>query len=429
MIIINIGNSYSRVTGLTASEFGKLRKLLSYRVETYGLTSPRYLIYKRGNFPTGLLPSVKKFVIDLKRPYSLKDTRNKLGHARVPLSLKKRVEPYPWQLKAATIASKYSRAGIVAATGTGKSLAMALIIDELKLRTLIVVPNIEIRRQLHSSFIALFGWNYDRYITILNIDSPALRQADHYDMLIIDECHRAAAKTYRMLNKKYWNGIYRRYFFSATFFRNDNNEQLLFEGVCGQIKYELPYRAAVTDGYIVPVDAYYFKLEKRPVEGYTWAQVYKELVTKNTGRNALIARTLEMLKENGRSSLCLVKEVAHGESLSAISNIPFANGQDESSRDYIKQFNSGKIPCLIATTGILGEGVDTKPCEYVIIAGLGKAKSAFMQQIGRAVRKYPGKESAKVILFKDTSHKWTRKHFNAQAKILREEYGVKPIEI
>ncbi len=72
----------------------------------------------------------------------------------------------------------------------------------------------------------------------------------------------------------------------------------------------------------------------------------------------------------------------------------------------------------------MGEGIDSRPCEFVVVAGLGKAKSAFMQQVGRAVRTFPLKETAKVFLFRDTSHKWCLKHFNEQVKILREEYGV-----
>jgi superfamily II DNA or RNA helicase len=124
-----------------------------------------------------------------------------------------------------------------------------------------------------------------------------------------------------------------------------------------------------------------------------------------------------------------VKEVKHGYAIQEIFNAPFANGQDDITRAYIGAFNKGEVKGLIGTTGILGEGVDTKPCEYVIIAGLGKAKSAFMQQIGRAVRTYPGKESAKIILFRDASHRFTLRHYRAQAKILKEEYGVTPIKL
>ena len=82
-------------------------------------------------------------------------------------------------------------------------------------------------------------------------------------------------------------------------------------------------------------------------------------------------------------TLTLVKEINHGKALSVLSDSPFSNGEDEESRKYIELFKEARIKTLIGTTGVLGEGVDTKPAEYVIIAGLGKSKNAFMQQVGR----------------------------------------------
>jgi superfamily II DNA or RNA helicase len=52
-----------------------------------------------------------------------------------------------------------------------------------------------------------------------------------------------------------------------------------------------------------------------------------------------------------------------------------------------------------------------------------------MQQCGRGFRRYEDKESCKIILIKDSSHKWTKQHFKAQCKILEEEYGVIPLKI
>jgi superfamily II DNA or RNA helicase len=128
-------------------------------------------------------------------------------------------------------------------------------------------------------------------------------------------------------------------------------------------------------------------------------------------------------------TLTLVKEIAHGKALEKLSGVPFVNGQDAESRQYIADFNAGRLKALIGTTGVLGEGIDTRPCQYVIVAGLGKAKSAFMQQVGRSVRKYPGKETAKILIFKDKSHKWLANHFNAQKKILIDEYGSAPAKL
>jgi superfamily II DNA or RNA helicase len=267
------------------------------------------------------------------------------------------------------------------------------------------------------------------YIRIENIDSTALNKLTGFDCLIIDEAHHSAAKTYRKLNKTAWKGIYYRFFMTATPFRNDNEETLLFESICGQVVYTLAYTEAVKSKRIVPVEAYYIEVPKKKTDAHTWGQVYSQLVVNNEDRNMQIALIALRLNSECIPTLILVKEVKHGELLSNMTGLPFANGKDEETREYIQQFNAGKIKALIGTEGILGEGVDTKPCEYVIIGGLGKAKSAFMQKVGRAVRAYVGKESAKVVLFCDKSHKFTLKHFKEQCKILKEEYQVTAIKL
>lgn len=336
------------------------------------------------------------------------------------------IKPYRWQEHAVDVATLCGRGTIGATTGSGKSLVIALIAHALQVKTLVVVPSLEIKKQLIASLSERFkdmSW-----IDVENIDSSAL-DSGAYGCLIIDEAHHGAAKTYRNLNKMVWGSIYHRFFLTATPFRNDLEEELLLESLTGDIIYNLDYKQAVESEYVVPVEGYFIEIRKQKTEAYTYAQVYSELVVNNTIRNLLISNLILKLDASNKSTLCLVREVRHGKLLADMTGVPFVNGEDEESRQYIRQFNSGGINTLIATTGIMGEGVDTKPCEYVVIAGLGKAKSQFMQQVGRGVRIYPGKETAKVILIKDKSHKFLTRHFNAQVAILKDEYGIKPLKL
>lgn len=428
MVTIRIDNSYSQIIGLKTEDFRKLRKLLSYSPNsnasyyTGGYSYVTYLLDKKGFFPTGLFDKVNEFLMESNIPRSITDIRMPPRTNTGSLTLKKEVSTRVWQRIAVNNAMHTERGGIVAPTGTGKSLVIALLVGRLNVRTLIVVPTLEIKKQLSNSLTELYGANPN--IVVENIDSSALKTAKDFDCLIIDECHHAAAKTYHKLNRSVWNGIYYRFFLTATFFRNQENEQLLFEGIAGQPIYRLSQKEAVEKGYIVPVEAYYYDLPKQETDAYTWRQVYDELVVRNSGRNVLISSLLFNLNKDRQSTLCLVKEIAHGKKLSELTGLPFASGEDDTSKRFIQEFNTGKIKCLIATTGVCGEGIDTKPAEYIIIAGLGKAKSAFLQQIGRGVRTYPGKESCKVVLFRDKSHKFTLRHFNVQRRILLEELGI-----
>jgi superfamily II DNA or RNA helicase len=430
MLIVTINNSYSKISGLSVSQDKAVREELSYLVggssSFFSKYGPRRksLLSKAGEFPTGVLEKVLYFFKASRLKYTLKDSRIRPAQI-LNSSFRSTIVPYEAQVEAVAAAVTYGRGSISMPTGSGKSLVIALIAHELRVKTLVVVPSLEIKRQLTESLQSVF--TDTSWITVENIDSANLKVARGYNCLIIDEAHHVAAKTYQKLNKSAWSGVYYRFFLTATPYRNDPEEMLLYEAIAGQSIYNLTYDEAVKNKYIVPVDAYYIESPRQETDAYTYAQVYSELVVNNNIRNRLIADL--MFNIPPAPMLCLVREVKHGEILSSMTGVPFVSGADESSRQYIEQFSSGVITSLIGTTGILGEGIDTKPCEYVIIAGLGKAKSQFMQQVGRGVRRYETKESAKIILIKDKSHKFLTRHFNAQSAILNKEYGVKPIKL
>lgn len=422
----------SKVEGLNREQLSGLKELLSYDLDPQAVffsgshRTKAYLIDKYGKFPTGLLPIVKTW---------LRGTLHHVSDARIRPSLdpslfsnyKLCFEPYNEQLEAVRAAKVHCRGTFSMVTGSGKSYTMAMLVKELGLRTLIVVPNLNLKTQLTATFKAIFRDLSN--ITIENIDSPALATATDYDCLIIDEAHHVAASTYRKLNRKAWTGIYHRYFFTATPYRSNDEEQLLMESISGKIIYTLGYEKAVSQGLVVPMEAYYIDVPKREVEGYTWAQVYNELVVSNVARNQIIGNLIAQLHFTGKSTLTLVKEIKHGEALSELTGAGFANGQNEDCQMLIEAFSAKKLTTLVATTGVAGEGTDTKAAEYIIIAGLGKSKNQFVQQCGRGFRRYPGKETVKVIIFRDLSHKWAKAHFKAQVKILRDEFGVIPVKL
>jgi superfamily II DNA or RNA helicase len=436
MITIDIENSFSTITGLSIQQHNELKKELSYDMNG----SSKYmqsqfghrtvsLLTKKGKFPTGLLYYAVLLLKKSSVKYNTIDHRIKPEPFKGLYKLSLPVIPYPEQDRAVEVALHHHRGIISAPTGSGKSVIMAILVNKLQLKTLIVVPTLELKNQLRTSFKSWFGETSN--IVIENIGATCLETMSNFDCLIIDEAHHVAAKTYRDLNKGAWKGIYYRFYFTATPFRSRDEERLLFESVAGRVIYSLSYRQAVEKGFIVPVEGYFYEIERTKVSGNlnSWFSVYNELVVKNHNRNALIASLLSHLKGNSVSTLCLVKEIEHGQILSEMSKVHFANGKDKDSTDLIKFFSEGKLKALIGTNGIVGEGVDTRAAEYIIIAGLGKSKNQFMQQIGRGVRVYPGKDSCKIITFLDKSHKWTRDHFSTQVKILREEYGCEIIKL
>lgn len=433
MIELIIDNSECQVKNLPNDHLSKLKKILSYQISANanyytGYHNPtRYLIDKRGVFPTGLLYLVKRYIKENEVSVSILDrrTKPKINHNLFKLTLP--FKPYKEQHLAVESLKSYSRGIIAAPTGAGKSVIIAMMINYLQVPTLVIVPSLELKRQLTKSLKDFFGETKD--IVVENIDS-ADNIKRQFDCIIIDEFHHSAASTYRKLNKKMWNSTFYKYGLTATPFRSQDNERLLLESVLSKIIYKIEYTKAVEAKMIVPVEAFFIEVPKTIPKGNTgnWAAMYSELVVNNEVRNEMISVVIKKLQKANISTLTLIKEINHGNNLRALTGVPFINGeeQDNIRRIVLLEYLIGLNRSLIGTFGVMGEGVDTKPCEIVIVAGLGKSKNAFMQQVGRAFRTYEGKTSAKVIIFKDRSHKWCLNHFREQCKILRTEYGIEP---
>lgn len=431
-----VGNSVSQVLDMTKEEHSRLREVLSYTVDaqtqhfsrTYN--PKRYLIDKRGMFPTGLLKLVCKtfpnILVEDKRvqpkgrPWTFMFDPTKSG-----------IAPYVDQIQAAHRAAQAHRGMIVMPTGSGKSIAMALLVQHLQVKTLIIVPTLALKTQLTEDFRKYFGPTPN--IVIENIDSGDLPGHRKFDCLIVDECHFSAAKTYRDLNAKSWGDIYYRFYLTATPFRSREEEQILLESITGEKVFELTYKRAVEAGYVVPLQVFHKALPLTQMKGNvrSWHSVSSELIVNNIARNEAIVKIAQSLDTAGKSTLILVKEVKHAENLRKLFaakglEIAVASGENDNNRELLLEFNLKHRKTLIAT-GVLGVGVDTKPCDFVILAAGGKSRPQLMQNIGRCLRTYPGKTTGTAILILDRSHKFLVKHFNEVQKALAEEYGLKSV--
>lgn len=491
MIKITVGNSYSTISNLTKEQLQTLQDNLSVKSEGYGFfhigpkTFPkcylkngtvwvwdikgipcrvvnsrfrpytslsevkniignkrekvfakgniytcRPLINRKGEFPTGLLKQAWKCVETFEKAVQWVDDRPRPKPTPGMFKLKLgKITPYPEQIEAANACAKWHRALLSMPTGSGKSITAALIINQLQVKTLIVVPTLNLKFQLSETLKELFGDL--SYITICNIDSPELETAKDYDLLIVDESHHSAAATYQRLNKKAWTGIYYRVFLTATPFRTKTEEQILMEAITGPLAYKLTQKDAVDRGLILPVEVYYYNLPKTKMRGNTrdWREVYSELVVKNEYRNKLIVNLITNLNDVGQSSLTLIKEIAHGQELSGFSGAAFVHGQAEDGKELIEWFSDGRLKSLIGTTGVVSEGIDTKAAEWLILGAGGKSPVSLCQSIGRGVRKFGNKTSCKVVLFRDESNAFLLKHFDEQLNTIRTLYDIEPCEL
>lgn len=443
MITITIGNSLSKITGITAEQFKKLRELLSYieSENTYFnpyANRPKYLITKRGEFPTGLLYLVQGFFHQAQIQVLLQDSRIRPAPRKTPFVAEIKYKPYPEQFQAAQMAKSLSRGIICAPTGVGKSAMCTLMIQELQVNTLVVVPTLELKRQLTLTLKDAFGASnvggLGKAIAVENIAALDLnKELKGYDCVIIDEFHHSGASSYRKLNLKCWKGVYYKFGLTATPFRSKDTERLLLESVLSKVIFKVDYQKAVDSGYIVPLEVYVVTLPKIKCGAKVYAGVYSELVVNREDRNILIAKILARLGASQRSTLCLVKQIEHGKILQELALqeglvVDFVKGENDDNQEVLSNFNQGMKP-LIGTMGVVGEGVDTKPTEFAILASPMKSKNLFMQCVGRTFRRFPGKDCAKVIMFLDPSNKFMKAHHKACVEYLLEEYGVTPSDL
>jgi len=164
---------------------------------------------------------------------------------------------------------------------------------------------------------------------------------------------------------------------------------------------------------------------------YKYHELYKLYISENEERNQKIITQANDLVASKMSTLILVKEIEHGKLLeSEIQDCVFVNGQEESQFNYnaIEAFNEGHIRSLVGTS-VIGEGVDTKGADAVILGNGEKAKTKIMQNIGRVVRLKKGKEFGLVYDYDDTGQKIIKKHSNARKNIVKKWFNEKPIPI
>jgi len=104
----------------------------------------------------------------------------------------------------------------------------------------------------------------------------------------------------------------------------------------------------------------------------------------------------------------------------------YLNGDDplELREKVKKEFIEKKIPCLIATA-IFGEGIDIPSINTLINARFQKTEIQTTQGIGRALRKFPGKEKADVYDFLLTGQKHLQSHSVERIMTYRREKSFK----
>lgn len=355
------------------------------------------------------------------------------------------IEPYPFQqeildkLEAERDLHQRFRNLVVAATGTGKTVVSAF--DYLRFRKqnqgksnrlLFVAHREEILKQSLGTFRAVlrdfnFGdllvgglepQNMDHlFCSIQSFNTRALWDrvsAQHYDYVVIDEFHHAAAPSYQrilnFLSPRVLLGL------TATPERMDELDVLEFFG--NHIAAEIRLPDAINRKLLAPfqyfgvTDAVDFSSVRWQRGGYDMTEL-ESLVTGNDVRaNLIIEKVRDILLDvrNARG-LGFCVSVNHAEYMAGVFNkagIPATALSAHSPRELrvsIQRKLIDREVNFIFVVDLYNEGVDIPEVDTILLLRPTESLTVFLQQLGRGLRLHEDKECLTILDFIGQAHK------------------------
>jgi superfamily II DNA or RNA helicase len=371
--------------------------------------------------------------------------------AKPPYSLR----PYQSEAVDRLIAARHG--GVSLPTGAGKSLVLLNLAKRIGRKSLIVTPSRAITRQLYEDFVSAFGKkNVGMYgaghkdvgkmftvcvaqsLTIVEPNSEAWQYFSDASALMWDECHTTPAETFEKVCNGLAAQIPNRFFVSATHSRADGSE-LVLHGITGPIVYSKSYSELVAEGYLSPLVFRTFEVlaygnaNSDDAMKETRNQLYR-----NPNVNSLAADIAsKSVSLANRQTIIIIDEFKQFLQLKNFMKIPYefvhggVQGDNKkivpqeywksNTEQVIKDFNDGKVRCIIGTSAI-STGVDLRPVGCLIYLQGGTSEVNICQAIGRGTRLPPGKTDCWVVDFKVRGSKMMERHFEERVKIY-ENFG------
>jgi superfamily II DNA or RNA helicase len=317
-----------------------------------------------------------------------------------------------------------------------------MIIKHLKRKALIVCPSKSIAVQFYKELVETFGpgkvgfigdGKYKPSMLTVGIAASVCNRIDDIRALdlgvvVFDETHHTPASTFYAIAEGI-GAVGRIYGLTATAFRSDGKD-IFIHAACGDILVQRDVAWGVANGWLSQP---YFIVRKVKTSGTDFKddklKAYKTHVLKSKEMNDRIISDCKAFLAAGKFMLILVDQIEHGDILSSALGIPFANGRDKGSELQIDMLNAGKIRALIATDGMVGEGVDTRNVEVLVMANFTASKSAVLQAVGRGLRKTDTKDKCIVLDYEPQGSTMLSRHAKQRLTYYKEiTHNVKFVE-
>ncbi|WP_198949699.1 DEAD/DEAH box helicase family protein [Synechococcus sp. 1G10] len=348
--------------------------------------------------------------------------------AIAPGSQEKEPPPTPTPVQVGALAALkktrdegFMRGLVVMATGLGKTWLAAFDAEQLGAhRVLFVAHREEILNQAAETFLRIrprariglyMGKERETRVDILCASVQTLGRASHFarfsphhfDYIIIDEFHHAAAPTYRHLlnyfTPRFMLGL------TATPDRTDQSDILSF---CDDnLVFSCNLFSGINADLLAPF--HYFGIWDTTVdyEAIPWRngrfdpeQLSNKLATLARARHAF-----RQWREKGqRRTLAFCASTRHAEYMadqfqhSGVATAAVYSGSIMKRCDALTRLDDGRLQ-VIFTVDLFNEGVDLPSIDTVLMLRPTESKILFLQQLGRGLRKAPGKDKLVVLDF------------------------------
>lgn len=374
------------------------------------------------------------------------------------------ITPHDYQLDIVHDAIKFSRLTALAATSAGKSLAIYMLVRFYEmlaaddgLKTLIVVPSINLVTQLYGDFEDYSTKN--KWSTLSNCHqicdgSPrfsnkpvfistwqSLKDEDasyfeQFGRIIVDECHLASGESIKTIGMNCTKAFFRVGLTGSL--KKEKVHPILVQSVFGPIKQFVTAKQLIASGRATPtkvkmVHLDYSVADRQRVFGMPYADEIEFLVA-HRQRNEVIKNLAKGLPGN---TLILFDRVEkHLDVLleelraSGVTNKVFFNISGDvpnKTRDEIKRaIEAGNDIVLLASFGTVSTGVSIKKLHNLIFAHPFKSNIRLIQSVGRMLRLHESKDIANIfdliddLKFQDRSN-FSMKHAFERYSIYTEE--------
>ncbi len=311
------------------------------------------------------------------------------------------------------------KALIVSATGSGKTFLAALDVRNFDAkRLLFIVHRDAILSEAIQTFKKVFGaeHSYGLYTgkskdeTSDFIFATNTMMAQHldsflpteFDYVVLDECHHSTASSYKKIidyfKPDFLLGL------TATPERMDQGDVYsLFDN---NVPYELRLRDAILNDLVVPFHYYGIRDSLVDYKEQDRSKISRE-ISKTVNCEFIDIQIKKHKPEEKLKAIAFCASISHAktmsESMSEIGYKTIALTGENDLGQRIKAFNDlqneeNELE-IIFTVDILNEGVDIPAINMVLFLRPTESSTVFIQQLGRGLRKYPGKEYVKVLDF------------------------------